>query len=332
MNITVLYSLPTRRALATPYKATDEDTEDSALEVKSALKEKGATINLLGIDEDSIDKIRTIHADIIFNLIEWDGLDTPLSLAAFDAIISTSIPFTGGAKEAIVVCNDKAKMKSAFDIAGIATPRWQLFTKGDEGIRSDFTYPVILKLSREHCSVGLTKDAVVMNYLHLPNAILERINIFHQPVYVEEFISGRELQVTLLSTKEGLRVLPPAEIVFKNTGKTEFLTYDSRWNEDHPEYAQSTVAKAKLSPSLMQKLYRVAHKTFTSFNFRDYARLDIRLGGDDIYILEANANPGLGDDDDYGMTVSYKAAGMNFADFCGEIVASCLRRSYSRKK
>ena len=37
MHIAVLYSLPTKRAIASPYKATDEDTKDSAEEVAEAL-------------------------------------------------------------------------------------------------------------------------------------------------------------------------------------------------------------------------------------------------------------------------------------------------------
>ena len=93
MKIAIIYSLPTRRALTTPYKATDEDTKDSAIEVSSALKEKGATIEILGIDEDSIEKIRSIHADVLFNLIEWDGFDTPLSVRALGLIENLHIPY-----------------------------------------------------------------------------------------------------------------------------------------------------------------------------------------------------------------------------------------------
>ncbi len=70
----------------------------------------------------------------------------------------------------------------------------------------------------------------------------------------------------------------------------------------------------------------VARDTFTRLSFRDYARLDIRVRDEDIFILEANSNPGLDDDPEYGITVSYKAIGMTFADFMWEIIQSCLRR------
>lgn len=326
MRIAVIYSLPTRRALATSYKATDEDTKDSAEEVASALATKGCSVELVPISEDTIDRIAKISADVVFNLIEWDGFDTPLSLAAFDALEAMRIPCTGPAKEAVIVCNDKVKMKAALDQAGLPTPRWQLLETGDELVRPDFIFPVIVKLTREHCSIGLTKEAVVLKRDELSSITKERISRFHQPVYAEEFITGRELQVTFLERACGLTVLPPAEILFDTRGTEAFLTYKSRWDERHADYRESHVAKAILPPSLMQKLYRISHKTFDASGFRDYSRLDIRLRGEDIFILEANANPGLGDSDAYGMTISYRLAGMTFADFCWEIIQSCLRR------
>lgn len=326
MRIAIIYSLPTRRALASPYKATDEDTGDSALEVAGALREKGAQVWLVPVSEDTIDAIATLNADVIFNLIEWDGLDTSLTLKAIAHIESLHIPYTGSSLATIELVSDKVNMKKKLDINGLPTPVWQLFRTGEESVRDRVCYPVILKLAWEHCSVGLTQDAIITDDTKLLPAIKERIRVFKQPVYIEEFIQGRELQVTLLGQAQGLNLLPPAEIIFTTEGTRAFLTYESRWNETHPEYDTSDVIRANLSPTLMQKIYQISNQTYRVFGFHDYARLDMRLKGKDVYILEANANPGLGDDDDYGMTISYKAAGMSFADFIWEIVQSCLRR------
>jgi D-alanine-D-alanine ligase-like ATP-grasp enzyme len=65
--------------------------------------------------------------------------------------------------------------------------------------------------------------------------------------------------------------------------------------------------------------------------FRDYTRLDIRTRGNDVYILEANSNPGLGDHEEYGMTLSYKAVGMTFADIVTSILDSTMRRFKQEK-
>ncbi len=325
-TIAVVYSLPTKRALASPYADTEQDTMDSAEEVFAALKEKGAHPVLVPIDEDSIPAIAKIRADCIVNLIEWTGLDLPLSDVAFTAIEHTGIPFTGATRENYLTTSDKILMKKALDAHSLPTARWQFFEIGTEPIRKDFHYPVIIKLAFEHCSIGLTHDAVVTTEEALRKRIQERITTFGEPVITEEFIAGREFQVTVLETSRGVSVLPPAEIVFDSYGPESLLTYESRWEEATADYASSRVALAELSPSLAAAINGVARKTFKCLEFRDYARLDIRMRHEDVCILESNSNPGLSDSDEYGMTVSYKAAGMTFSDFVWTIVGSAMRR------
>ena len=104
------------------------------------------------------------------------------------------------------------------------------------------------------------------------------------------------------------------------------LTYDSRWTEKTADYAASHVVLLKLSAGLQMAIESVARSTFTQLDFRDYARLDIRTRGNTVFILEANSNPGLSDSDEYGMTLSYKACGMTFADFVWAIVESAMKR------
>ena len=326
LHIAVVYSLPTKRALAGKFADTEQDTVDSAEEVLGALTQNGAKPFFVPVSEDSIQTIAKIRADCIVNLIDWTGLDMPLSDVAFTAIEHTGIPFTGATRENYLTTSDKILMKKELDLHKLPTARWQLFEIGTEPIRRDFRYPVIVKLAFEHCSIGLTHDAVVGNSNELAVRVRERIETFGEPVIAEEFIIGREFQVTALETPRGLRILPPAEIVFDSYGPESLLTYESRWEEATADYASSRVGLPVLSADLARAIERVAKKTFKELGFRDYARLDIRTRDDSIFILEVNSNPGLSDSDEYGMTVSYKAAGMTFADFVWTIVGSSLKR------
>ncbi len=325
-TIAVVYSLPTKRAAAGAYADTEQDTVDSANEVYEALKMKGARPSLVPISEDTIGSIERIRADCIVNLIDWTGLDLPLSDSAFTAIEHTGIPYTGATRENYLTTSDKILMKKALNVHTLPTARWQLFEIGTEQIRKDFHYPVIVKLAFEHCSIGLSHDAVVSSAHELGQRVAERMKTFGEPVIAEEFIVGREFQVTALETKHGLSVLPPAEIVFDTQGPESLLTYDSRWVENTKDYAASHVTLPKLPDELATNMTSVAQRTFASLEFRDYARLDIRTREDTVFILEANSNPGLSDSDEYGMTVSYKAVGLSFADFVWAIVESSFLR------
>lgn len=327
MKITVVYNLPSREMKQTRFVDTDIDTEESAKEVALALKVKGAAVELFPIGEDTIDAISSIKADLIFNQIEWDGHDLSKNLHAVSLIEQLGIPFTGSARDVIEKTSNKWLMKTFLNQNNLPTPVWQIFETGQEDVRPDFCYPVIVKTTLTHCSIGLGRDAIAYNKAELAQIISRMVLEFGQPVFAEEFILGREFQVTVLEKKEGLTVLPPAEITFKSEGTDTFLSYESRWVEDSVEFHTSGVQVADISEELLKRLEDISSKAFRLFGIRDYSRLDIRVRDSEIFILEANSNPGLGDDDLYGMTLSHRAAGMTFADFVWEIVQSCLHRN-----
>lgn len=324
MRIAVVYSTPTKNSTA-DFVETDVDTSESAQEVADALRQHGLDAFCVPITADHIELIDSVEADCIFDLIEWTGLDQPYALDAVGRLEKRGIPFTGATSTNYQKTADKSLMKAEFARYDIPTPKWQVFHTGLEDAH-EFHYPVIIKPSLEHCSIGLTDDAIVHSTVELPMAIMCQVKRFVQPVVVEEFIDGREFQVTILEKEKGVWVLPAAEIIFAAGASRRFLTYESRWDETHSDYNDSTVVIADLSKRQQSSLTALVSNAFACMQFRDYSRFDMRLRGDDWFVLEANSNPGLGDNDEYGMTVSYKAAGMTFADFIWQILLSCLRR------
>lgn len=332
MHIIVLYSLPTARMRQSRFLDTETDTQDSALEVAEALRQKRASVQLVGLSPDGIDQVKKLKAELVFNLIEWTGLDQDLGVRAVKFLESTGICFTGATSQNYLLTTDKILFKTAMDKFRLPTALWQGFVTGRESVRSDFRYPLLIKLSREHCSIGLGKDSLVQNKGELIRVVRDRIEKFGQPVIAEEFLAGREFQVTIYEHNSNPVVLPPAEI-FYQARDAAFLTYEARWDELHPDYSQSYICLAKLPSGLNKQLTKISLMTYRTFKFQDYARLDIRCDSlGQPRVMEANANPGLSDSDEYGMTISYKAVGMTFADFIWEIVESCRRRFKLAKK
>lgn len=329
-RIAVLYNKPAKRfETNTQHKAAEDDTEASAREVHEALREKGATAILVPITEYTISSVvETLPAyDLVFNLIEWTGVDTKYAMQTFDAMDALAIHYTGATKSNYLETCDKVLMKRALDREELPTAPWQQFVTGKEKISPSVVFPSLVKVASEHSSVGLTKEAIVRDEQSLRSIVASRINQYHQPVIVEAFLSGREFQVTLLEVAGEIVVLPPAEIIYHKNTPVPLLTYESRWNEHHPDYGNSTVGIAQLTAPALERLRFMCTRAFTAMSLRDYARFDIRCDQNETpYFLEVNSNPGLGDDDEYAMTLSYRACGMKFADFVWEIAQSALRR------
>lgn len=330
LSVSILYTLPTERMKTSIFIETDTDTVASAEEIAEALKKPGIQTTMVPLSEHSIEEtISSIHADVIVNLIDWSGEDFPLSLRAMEALTKTHIPFTGGDIANFILAGDKVQMKKAFQAHDIPTPPFQVFETGDEPVNPTLRFPLIVKLATEHCSIGLDHRAIVSDEKSLRARVKEEITNFHQTVFAEEFIDGREFQVTVYETEGGLRMLPPAEIPFKVSGTEAFLTYDSRWEEESADFHTSTLTLAVLPDAIVSEMEKISIATFTHLGYSDYTRLDMRMRGEkELFVLEANCNPGLSDDDLYGMTLSYRAVGMGFSDFVISILRSCLRRNH----
>lgn len=329
MNISVIYNKPSVRfATSNEHREAEDDTEHSAREVAEALRHNGDAVTLVPLTESTLkQRIRELSADLVFNLIEWTGIDTPYAVETFDLLDARKIRYTGATKENYLDSCDKTVIKRKVAVQGLPTAGWQVFTTGNESVRSDLVYPMIVKVSLEHSSVGIAADSVVSTPEDLIRVVRQRIREYRQPVFAETFLPGREFQVTLLERADGLIVLPPAEIVYATGTNVPLLTYESRWDEAHADYSNSQVKLAALDHALEARLREISETAFRTLGFRDYARFDIRCDAEERpYFLELNCNPGLGDDPEYGMTVSYRAVGMSFSDFIREIVHAALRR------
>lgn len=294
-HIAIVYSLPTKRLLSTKYGATDTDTHEIAKMVERALGARGYDYSVHPISENEIDKIADINADCVFNLIEWCGADIAKANEAFKYLRSLKIPVTGASEELFCLTGDKGRLKAELMRQNIATPSAVVLKTGDERIEPDFPYPAIVKPTLEHCSIGLTEEAIVSNEEELRRVAKRQIQEFEQDVLVEEFIKGRELLVYLVEEAGGVRILPIEEVTFEQDKEFKFQTYQTKWIEDHPDYNSTDVVLAKLTKEEKRIVESECRRAYELLGFRGYGRFDIRLKEGKPYILETNANPSVYD-------------------------------------
>lgn len=327
MNIAVVYSLPSKRMLQTEYGETDEDSKVIAEKVALGLLANKMLPKIYAIEEDKIEKILDIKADVIFNLIEWCGHDIYLSEKAFECFDKLGIPVTGASRELFVLSGDKSRLKLELQKYGFPTPRGVYFETGSENTKVELTYPVIVKPAYEHCSTGLSYDCIAKNSDGLASIVRRQIEKFHQIVIAEEFIVGRELLVYLIEEDDGVKVLPIEEVIFSNHNPLAFQTYESKWVPGHRDYNTSEVVVSKLSSTDKEIVEKTSIEIFNKLGFRGYARFDVRLKDGVPYMLETNANPSAYDGDGSLTDPEEEVIpGIKFKDYIGKIVESAIRR------
>lgn len=325
MKIAIVYSKPSKRMLATSYSETDAETEDIAHMVSRGLQARNYLTQIYPISEESIDSISKIKADCIFNLIEWNGLDSQLSRRAFIKLRQLNLPVTGSSEKLYFLTDDKILLKQELVRHHLSCPRAQFFYSGKEKIDTSLPYPIIVKPSREHCSTGLDHNSLTQNTDELKKIIKIQIKKFNQPVLAEEFIVGRELLVYLLEKETKIEVLPIEEIIFANHNPHSFQTYDCKWNQASSDYQTTDIAIAQLTPLQQKNIQNLCIKTFQKLGFYGYARFDLRVRNDVPHILEANANPSVYDAEKEIENIEDEVIfGIKFPDYLQAIINSAI--------
>lgn len=324
MKIAIVYNRPILVPDQSGRNASEEDTETAALLAQKTLTSAGHTVTLVPVTVHTVHAIGSIHADCIINFIEYTGKDLQYVAQAYLELRKLGIPFTGCTFETYATTANKISMKTALDVYKVPTPKWQVFETGKEILNTKLSFPLIVKLAHEHCGVGLTEKAITKNQEETYTQVFSQIKEYRQPVLVEEYIEGRELQVTLISDMNQVKMLPIAEYVFPEKQKVKILTYDSRWHNESQNQVRYDVTIASLPSRVEKHIEAVCTRAYTDLGFRNYARFDLRLHGNAPYILETNANPGLDDDPENGLVLSFITSGMDYSAFLTHILQDAM--------
>lgn len=325
-SILILYSLPPPLL---PDGSADVFGPRSVLSrleaVRDALTSLGYRIKSLEMREDltaMIGKIRSSGADLIFNLCEEFRGQARLEMHIAALLELMDIPFTGSSALVLGLSQDKGMTKSLLSHHGIPTPAYQVAAPGSDALSTaGLRFPVIVKPLQEDASLGIGNDALVEEEISLPQQVRKVHRLHRQAALIEEYIEGRELNVSILGNEE-LQALPISEIDFSTMppGIPKICGYEAKWVENSQEFTHTVpICPASLLPEVEERVKSASLQAYRVTGCRDYARVDIRLSPDGTaYLLEVNANPDISPD--AGMTRSARAAGLTYPQFIGRIV------------
>src|SRR5262249_28596630 len=122
--------------------------------------------------------------------------------------------------------------------------------------------------------------------------------------FAEEYIAGREFNLSLLTSQHGdgiPQILPPAEIDFSSfpTDRPRVVDYAAKWDERSFAF-QNTPRRFDFQDAdqpLLDILKTLAIECWKLFDLRGYARVDFRVDREGRpWILEVNTNPCLSPD------------------------------------
>lgn len=285
------------------------------------------TFNLKDNLDSLIKMIKHEKPDVIFNFIELFNDNPRLEMNIVGLFELLDIPYTGASPMALSTCQSKILVKQLLKSHGILTPPFGVFNSTAKNFNHGLKYPLIVKPAYEDASVGIENASIVTNKIKLKQRVEYVLDYFKQPALVEEFIDGRELNISVMGDKNPF-VLPISEIDFASMPENlhNIVSYQAKWDPFHEAYHKTIpICPAKLNKRIEQFASQTALKAFNVMGVRDYARVDIRLSTDNqLFVLEVNPNPDL--TEGAGFMRSAHAAGLNYSQALKKIIMFAYER------
>jgi len=311
----IIYNQPGIGALA------DElDVLDQVAHIEEHLVILGYEVARKGITDRFMDEIPVLAVEkyeFVYNLVESINNKGELNYFIPALLNLYSIPYSGNPLEAMFLTSNKTLASKAMKNAGIGNPSC-FFPSQKHMLKPGRKY--IVKPIWEDGSLGITEESV-FDCVPGFEEKLEGLDDSHW--FIEDFIDGREFNMSVLAGENGPEVMPPAEIVFVDYGDTKprIIDFKAKWEEDSFEY-ENTVREfpgEKLGKDLETRLKESALACWNLFGLRGYARVDARIdSAGNVYVIEINANPCISPNG--GFVAATKQGGYTFTEVIQRII------------
>jgi D-alanine-D-alanine ligase len=228
------------------------------------------------------------------------------------------VPYVGAGVTASAVCMDKDLFKKILRDSGIPVARHLKVRDGDP-FHNPFGYPVFVKPARLGSSVGITKA-------HDPDELEAGVRLALQhdeKVLVEEFISGIEVECSVLGNFDDPIASLPGEIV----PNAEWYDYSAKYDEGGMEL----IVPARIPEETQKRVQDVSIQAFLATDCEGMARADCFVREDgEVVVNELNTIPGFTATSVYAKL--FEASGVPYAQLLERLIELGIERHERRSR
>jgi D-alanine-D-alanine ligase len=295
-----------------------------------------------------IAKTQNGYTPLVLNLCDGDEVNGVPGVSVIDALQEAGLVYTGSDQHFYTITTSKIPMKRAFDKAGVSTAPWKLVSgrpSSLKGVCSAVGTPMIIKPAVSGGSMGVSVKNVVNNEAELQHRVKELAegyrgwNLLADGLFVEKYIKGPEFTTFITGSSTHLdrcHVYEPVERLFHPSlpDNERFLSFDRLWEiyEDESPMPQNEnfYEYGPVAAALRKKLQKLSLEAYVALGGKGYTRIDIRQDEDTgiLYVLEANAQCGLSEDENYtSIGAIIKASKIKYSKVIEAILFDAITRA-----
>lgn len=288
--------------------------------VAAALRRVGHDVIEADIDAHLVPLLRSRPDAVVFPMLHGGvGEDGGLS----EVLRLLSIPFVGSGPASCRISYDKPVATRIVASAGVTSPRQVALTHDIlrelgaatvvDAVAEAIGLPLVVKPARGGSSLGVCR---VSDVADLPQAMADAY-AYDERIVVEQYVSGTEVAIGMITTASGTRVLPVVEI--RPTGGV----YD--YSAMYTAGETRLTAPADIPDDQVRACEQMALTVREVLDLDGISRVDAVIDdhGRPVF-LEAGVAPGMTDTS--LVPVGLEAAGLDLGEVCSELVADAHAR------
>ena len=227
-----------------------------------------------------------------------------------------NVPYVGAGVTASALCMDKDLFKSVLRDHGIPVTRSVTLRRGVDAFESPFGFPVFVKPARLGSSVGITKARSEDEL----RAGIELAFRHDEKVLVEEFVSGVEVECSVLGNEEPIASIP-GEIV----ANSDWYDFSAKYDEG----GMDLVIPPRVTEEAIERVQDLSVQAFRATECEGMARADCFVREDgEVLINELNTIPGFTATSVYAKL--FEASGIPYEELLERLVQLALDRHERR--
>lgn len=265
-----------------------------------------------------------VNADIYFPVLHGPYGEDGTIQGFFEM---AGVPYAGASVLGSAVAMDKAISKAILEMKKLPVVKHLILLEEEwkkakdrvlSKIKKEFPLPLFVKPANLGSSVGITK---VKKHSQISTAIRAAF-LYDRKILVEEGITGRELECSVLGNENPKASLPGELIPFR-----EFYDYRDKYIEGKTTFQMP----AKLPSSIVKKIQQLSVEAYKAIDCSGMARVDFFLENETnkIYISELNTIPGFTEISMYPKL--WEVSGLPYPRLLEKLIQLGFER-YKRKK
>ena len=296
----------------------------SGARVQDALERSGHEVIGIDVGHDLVQRLVETAPEVAFVALHGrDGEDGTVQ----ELLEAVGIPYTGSGVSACIRCADKVLAKHHMRDAGIPTPDFFAFNETAfkelgaaealPAIEERLHFPIVVKPSNQGSALGIKMARAAKD---VPGALVAAFS-YGDKVLLEQYVEGRDLAVSVLERVGGDGVKEPLVLPIVEAIPHEDDRYEARYEIGRTDF----VCPAQLPDGVTERAQELALAVWRVLGCAGFARIDLMLeeATGELYVLEANAIPGLTDTS--LLPQAADAAGIGFDELIERVVALALR-------